>query len=84
MLKLIRNIVLVMAIVTAVAAGFPQRNVYPEEDIKRYQSLTDVIIGPGSDQGQMLYWDATTMSWLSTATPPAADRITFWDNSADP
>ena len=60
----------------------PPRNVYPETEIKRFQSLLDLQLDAGTAQGQMLYWDTTTPSWKATDTPAAADRIPFWDNSA--
>ncbi len=78
--------ILIYIFILSIAAqiyAVPPRDVYPPSDIKRHRDrdLTDLILPQGAGQGQMLYWDTTIPSWMATATPPAADRMAFWDNS---
>lgn len=69
---------IILFISSLVHAGF-DRSIFPIVTREEYRTMTDSIFEVGTGVGQMIYWDGT--KYATTATPPAADRMSFWDNS---
>lgn len=74
-----RRVLCIILIISSVAYATFDRSIFPIGTRNEYRTLTDNIFGLGSGTGQMLYWDGS--NWTNTTTPPAADRMSFWDNS---
>ncbi len=76
------RITAILLLLAVISQAGPIRDVYPEGDIKQHRALLIGQVDAGTAQGQVLYWDASNLKWIPSATPAAADRIVFWDNSA--
>lgn len=80
MVKRCVTYILILLLATPVLA-VGERDIFPEEDVKRFKNLTDYQLSAGTDDGQILYWDASNNQWIPSETPPASDEIVFWDDS---
>jgi len=76
---MIKKLLIILFLVTTCDATLIfDRDIYKIGDKKYHRSIMDLFLLPGTADGQLLYWDATTSAWLASDVTKLK-----WDDVAD-